>query len=124
MRALAACLERCRLDRLTRHQHVLFRLGELIAWAETAAVFAERVSQKPTRAIALGVPARQALSRICARQAALKVGTDAIHWLVGAGQIDPNLAGALNLAAIYAAQTGLVADMDLAAAQLNESFAT
>jgi alkylation response protein AidB-like acyl-CoA dehydrogenase len=124
MRALAACLERCRLDRLTRHQHVLFRLGELIAWAETAAVFAERVSQKPTRAIALGVPARQALSRICARQAALKVGTDAIHWLVGAGQTDPNLAGALNLAAIYAAQTGLVADMDLAAAQLNESFAT
>ena len=31
-------LERCRLDRLTRNQHLLFRLGELIAYAETAAI--------------------------------------------------------------------------------------
>ena len=31
LRALAVILERCRLDRLTRNQHVLFRLGELIA---------------------------------------------------------------------------------------------
>ena len=44
MRALAVILERARVDRLTRNQHVLFRLGELVAWAETAAVFAERVT--------------------------------------------------------------------------------
>ncbi|NTV65608.1 MAG: acyl-CoA dehydrogenase, partial [Oscillochloris sp.] len=44
LRALAALLERCRLDRLTRNQHILFRLGELISWGETAAIFAERAA--------------------------------------------------------------------------------
>src|SRR5450759_1819292 len=49
LRALAAILERCRLDRLTRNQHILFRLGELIAHAETAAIFAERALPSPVR---------------------------------------------------------------------------
>ena len=47
MRALAVLLERARIDRLTRNQHILFRLGELIAFAETAAVFAERAVNQP-----------------------------------------------------------------------------
>jgi alkylation response protein AidB-like acyl-CoA dehydrogenase len=122
MRALAVILERCRLDRLTRQQHVLFRLGELIAYAETAAAFAERVMQKPTEAIPLVIPARQALSRIHARQSALKVATDGLRWTTGAGQTDPNLAASINLPAIYQAQAGLLADMDFAAEQLNETF--
>jgi hypothetical protein len=42
-------LERCRIDRLTRNQHILFRLGELIAYTETAAVFAETRHQPPHR---------------------------------------------------------------------------
>ena len=54
MRALAAMLERCRIERLTRNQHVLFRLGELIAWAETAAIFAERAARTSDHAINLG----------------------------------------------------------------------
>ncbi|MCP4426265.1 MAG: acyl-CoA dehydrogenase [Chloroflexi bacterium] len=122
LRALAVILERCRLDRLTRQQHVLFRLGELIAYAETAAVFAERVRQKPTEAIPLDIAARQALSRIHARDAALKVAADGLRWTTGAGQTDPNLAASLNLPAIYQAQTGLMADMDFAAEQLNLVF--
>ncbi len=36
-RRMAAVLEACRVGRLTRNQHVLLRLGELIAWAECAA---------------------------------------------------------------------------------------
>ena len=64
MRALAVILERCRLDRLTRNQHILFRLGELITFAETAAIFAERVTQKPTEAIPLDCATRQAMARI------------------------------------------------------------
>ena len=122
MRALAVILERCRIDRLTRNQHVLFRLGELIAWAETAAIFAERVVDKPTEAIALAIPVRQALARIYARQAALKVAADGLQWAIGAGQTDPNLANSLNLPAIYQAQTGMVADMDCAADELNKAF--
>ncbi len=122
LRALAALLERCRLDKLTRNQHVLFRLGELIAWTETAAVFAERVSQKPTEALALGVPARQALARVYARQAALKVAADGLGLAIGAGQTDPDLGRALGLPAIYMIQAGQIADMDLAAGELNKAF--
>lgn len=122
LRALAAVLERARLDKLTRNQHILFRLGELIAFAEGAAVFAERVSAKPTEAVPLSVPARQALARIFARRAALKVAAEGLAWLVGAGQTDPNLAATLYLPQIYAAQAGLIADMDFAAVQLNAAF--
>lgn len=122
LRALAVILERCRIDRLTRNQHVLFRLGELIAYAETAAIFSERVASHPTRAIPLDVPTRQAMARIHAREAALKIGAEGLHWAIGAGQTDPNLAGSLNLPAIYQAQVGLIDDMDLVAAKLNAAF--
>ena len=123
MRALAVILERCHLNRLTRNQHVLFRLGELITWAETAAIFAERVADKPTEAINLDIPTRQALSRIHSREAALKVATQGLCWAMGAGQTDPNLVQSLDLPGIYAAQTGLVEDMNYAAQKLNEAFA-
>ena len=123
MRALAVILERCRLDRLTRNQHLLFRLGEMIAYVETAAIFAERVVNKPTEAINLDIPTRQALARIHGRDAALKVATDGLHWTIGAGQTDPNLAQSLDLPGIYAAQDGLFADMDFVAEQLVKVFA-
>lgn len=122
LRALAVVLERCRLDRLTRSQHVLFRLGELIAWAETAAVFSERVVDAPSEASPLDCPARQALARVYARQAALKVAADGLQWTTGAGQSDPNLAASLQLPLVYGAQAGLLADMDFAAAELNRTF--
>lgn len=122
LRALATIMERCRIDRLTRNQHVLFRLGELVAWAETAAIFSERVTAKPTEAIPLDVPTRQTLARIYGRQAALKVAADGLQWAIGAGQSDPNLANSLNLPAIYQAQAGLIADMDCAAEALVRAF--
>ncbi len=122
MHALAVIMERCRVDRLTRNQHILFRLGELIAYAETAAIFAERVVSHPTEAIALDVPTRQALARIHARDAALKVAADGLRWTIGAGQSDPDLAAKLNLQAIYEAQAGLIEDMDYARERLNKAF--
>ncbi len=122
LRALACLLERTRLDRLTRNQHILFTLGDLIASAETAAIFAERVVSAPTRAIRLAVPVRQALARIYAREAALHVACDGLRWATGAGQSDNHLADALQLPAVYAAQTGLISDMDFVAQKLNEAF--
>ena len=122
LQALATVLERCRIDRLTRNQHVLFRLGEMIAYAETAAVMAERVTAKPTTAIPLDVPTRQAMARLQARDAALKIATDGLRWAIGSGQTDPQLANSLNLPAIYQAQVGAVEDMDFVAARLNEAF--
>ncbi len=120
--ALAVVLERCRIDRLTRNQHILFRLGELIAYAETAAVFSETVTSHPTEGIALDVPTRQAMARIHAREAALKVAADGLHWAIGAGQSDPELASSLGLPAIYEAQAGLIDDMNFVAQKLNEAF--
>ncbi len=100
----------------------MFRLGELIAYVETAVIFSERVVDKPTEAIRLDVPTRQAMARIHARDAALKVATDGLRWAIGVGQTDPNLANSLNLPAIYQAQAGLVEDMDFVAAALNKAF--
>jgi alkylation response protein AidB-like acyl-CoA dehydrogenase len=122
LRALAALMEQARLDRLTRNQHILFRLGEWIAWAEAAAIFAERVADKPTEGIALDIPTRQALSRIHARQAALKLASEGLAWLIGAGQTNMNLGREINSVAIYAAQMGQIADMDFAAEQLTKAF--
>ncbi|NNL65394.1 MAG: acyl-CoA dehydrogenase, partial [Myxococcales bacterium] len=42
--SLAVVLEACRVARLTRNQHVLFRLGELITFAECAESFAKRAA--------------------------------------------------------------------------------
>ncbi|MGE5222612.1 MAG: acyl-CoA dehydrogenase family protein [Omnitrophica WOR_2 bacterium] len=122
MEALAIILERSRLDRLTRSQHLLFRMGELISMAETAAVFSERVVEKPTEAIALDILTRQALSRIYAREAALKIGMEGLRWAVAAGQTDAHLPESLHLPAIYQAQSGLLADMDCVVEKLNQVF--
>jgi acyl-CoA dehydrogenase len=122
LRAVAVILERARIDRLTRNQHILFRLGELIAFAETAAVFAERAVNQPSDAIPFSPETQQAMSRIHARDAALKVAADGLRWAIGAGQTDPNLANSLNLPAIYAAQAGLLEDMDFVGKKLVEAY--
>ena len=120
--ALAELLEACRLARLTRHQHVLLRLGRLAALVEGAGAFARRAAAAradtlfPKASHRFGPEALAAMSRVSARQTALEVASEAIRWVVGAGSGD---AGALDeqmsLPAIHAAQAGLVADMDLVA---------
>jgi alkylation response protein AidB-like acyl-CoA dehydrogenase len=122
LRALAALLERCRLDRLTRNQHVLFRLGELCAQAETAAVFAERASARPTTASGLDASVTRALARISSREAAQRVATEGMRWAVGAGQNDPDLPRTLNVDGALRAQAGLIEDMDFAAGELAKAF--
>jgi len=122
MRALAALLERARLDRLTRNQHVLFRLGELIAHAETAAMFAERAAASPSNVSGLEPATLRAMARLHARDAFLKVATEGLRWGIGAGQTDPGLASALGLEAALAAQAGLVEDMDGVAKDLVRAY--
>jgi alkylation response protein AidB-like acyl-CoA dehydrogenase len=123
LQALAQVLERARTERLTRNQHVLFRLGELIAWAEGARAMSRRaalaiqdgLSEKAFRRF--DAPALAAISRVFAREAALKVGTDGLRWVCGAqGKGDVReFEAKLNLSAIHAAQAGLPADMDFVA---------
>jgi alkylation response protein AidB-like acyl-CoA dehydrogenase len=120
--ALAALLEQCRTRRLTRHQHILFRIGEIIAWVESAAV----LSKKAARAIdgklhdkadaSFNAEGYAALSRVFASEAAMKVGQDGLRWVLGADGLDSTDISAfkqrLHLDDIYQQQSGLIADMD------------
>jgi len=113
--ALASVLEACRAGRLTRNQHVLLRLGELIAAAEGAGCFAGRAAaalddELPEKADhRFDGTALAAMSRVFARDAALRVACDGPRWVIGAGGTFP---GGLWLDAACAAQEGLIADMD------------
>jgi alkylation response protein AidB-like acyl-CoA dehydrogenase len=125
LHALAEIMEKARVARLTRFQHILLRLGELIAYAECAGSLARRaalmadnkLNEKANRrfdAIALA-----AISRIFAREAALKVGEEGLRWVIGAGGVSNTDLSAfetiLGLPAIHQAQAGLIADMDYVA---------
>lgn len=122
LHALADLLERARERRLTRNQHIQFRIGELIAFGETAATFAKRAA----RALEDDLPEKAnnrfeagdlgVLSRIFAREAAVKIGLDGLRWILGADQLSESEIRAfeqkMNFTAIYQAQTGMVEDMD------------
>jgi alkylation response protein AidB-like acyl-CoA dehydrogenase len=120
--ALAELLERCRAGKLTRHQHILFRLGALIAQAEGAAALARRAQRAATKQLhakavrTLRANALAATSRVCARGAALTVATEGVRLVVGAdgGELG-DLEQRLGLVAIYRAQGGLLADMQAVA---------
>ncbi len=125
LHAMAEIMERARTARLTRHQHILLRLGELIAYAECAASLANRAVRAAERKLhekantRFDATAMAALARIFAREAALKVGEDGLRWTAAAGGLkDSEIASfetGLNLPAIRRAQIGLMADMDFIA---------
>ncbi len=112
-------LEACREGRLTRNQHVLLRLGELIAFVEGAAALANRAAraaggelgEKSDRRFT--ADALAAMSRVNAREVAQAVADEGVRWVVGAGGGDAAAIGQrIGVPAIQAAQAGLVADMD------------
>jgi acyl-CoA dehydrogenase len=125
LHALAEVMEKARAGRLTRYQHILLRLGELIAYAEAAATLARRAALMAEGRLnekandRFDAAALAAISRIFAREAALKVAQDGLRWVAGAGGVPdaeiPAFEAALNLQAIHRAQSGLIADMDYVA---------
>jgi len=122
LHALADLLERARVRKLTRNQHIQFRIGELIAFGETAACFATRAS----RALENNLPEKAnnrfeakdlaVLSRIFARDAAMKIGQDGLRWIIGADNLSATEVRAfeeqMNFTAIYHAQSAMIEDMD------------
>jgi len=122
LHALAEVMEKARLGRLTRYQHVLLRLGELIAYAECAASLcrrAARLSEGKAHEKAhrrFDAKALAALSRVFAREAASKVAEEGLRLAVGAGGVsDTDIAAfeaSLGLPAVHGAQAGLISDMD------------
>jgi alkylation response protein AidB-like acyl-CoA dehydrogenase len=120
--ALAGVLERARVARLTRHQHILFRLGELIAWCEGAGAVVRRAvaladgTLDPRAPRRFDAAAMAALARVYAREAARKIAGDGLAHVVGAGGAGDSgcdeLAASLGLPAIQRAQAGQLADLD------------
>ncbi len=120
--ALAVVLEACRVARLTRNQHVLFRLGELITLAECAESFARRaaaamVGDSHEKSLArFDGAALSTMSRVFAREAAQRVGEEGTQWVTGSTTPDSpdisSLLASLPHEAIRKSQAGLLADMD------------
>ncbi len=123
LRALGAIMEECRVQKLTRHQHVTFKLGRLIADAEVAACFAKAAAQqKYSETVRFDRDAWQAMARVFARETALATAVQGLALVLGAADQAGSLAGAMNLEAVQAEQKGNVADMDLVAAKLKQTF--
>lgn len=125
LHALAEVMEKARVARLTRFQHILLRLGELIAYAESAGCLARRAARLAENKLNEKANRRfdatsfAAISRIFARNAALKVGEEGTRWVIGAGGLSATEFAAfetsLKLPAIHQAQAGLISDMDYVA---------
>ena len=125
MHALAEVMEKARVARLTRYQHILLRLGELIAYVESAGSLARRAARSAEGKLhekanrRFDATALAALSRIFARETALKVAEEGLRWIIGAGGVnDAEVAAfetSLGLPAIHRAQSGLISDLDYVA---------
>lgn len=123
--ALAELMEKARVARLTRYQHILLRLGEWIAYAESAGYLARRAARSAENKLhekanrRFDTAALTALSRVFAREAALRVATEGLRWLAGAGGVTetemPAFEASLRIPAVHRAQAGLISDMDFIA---------
>ena len=125
LHALAEVMEKARVGRLTRFQHMLFRIGKWIAYAECAATLARRAALAAEGRLnekandRFDATALAAISRTFAREAALLVAQEGMSYVIGAGGLTeaeiPAFETALGLTAIHRAQAGLIADMDYVA---------
>ncbi len=120
LHGLAEVLEIARIQRLTRHQHILFRLGEWIAHAEGAASMVRRAARaaggklNPKSHPRFAPDSLAALSRVASRDAAMKLVTEGMRWI---GSLIPESEAAalekkLFIPQIHRAQAGLLQDMD------------
>ena len=122
LHALAEVMEKARCARLTRFQHILLRLGELIAYTECAGSLARRAARSADGKLnekantRFDTSALAALARIFAREAAFKVAEEGLRWVTGSGGVsDVEMTAfetSLGLPAIHRAQAGVLADMD------------
>ncbi|MBT4008615.1 MAG: acyl-CoA dehydrogenase [Elusimicrobiaceae bacterium] len=124
LKALAILLEECRAQRLTRHQFVTFKLGELIAEAEVAKTFCEDLGNG---VIAEGskfdVETLKAMARANAKQVAFKIASEGMKLVLGAGQSSSqDLMTKTNFVAIQDLQRGITEDLDTISSKLKEIF--
>ena len=119
LHALAVAMERCRLARLTRNQHVLFRLGELIAWAECSGALAKRASDAIENRLdekadkRFSADALCAMARVMGRETAMKVAMGGMQLVTGAeGGGGAEFTDTMNIEEIIQEQKGAIEDMN------------
>ncbi len=125
LRALSAVLALCHEEKLTQNQAVIFKLGEIIAFAETMLAFCrEAAKEEYSDGVFMDHEGRHALSRIHARHAASYIASEGMRLVMRSAE---NCDGAalvkrLGFDAIAAVQKGGAADMDLASKKLVEVY--
>ncbi|ACC99034.1 Acyl-CoA dehydrogenase domain protein [Elusimicrobium minutum Pei191] len=124
LKALAKVLEECRLQKLTRHQFITFKLGELIANAEVAAVFVKRCAEGiVTEGSRFDIGTLQAMSRVLGRECAFDIATRGLKYVIGAGTGNAaQLSQDVNLVEIEDKMRGTIEDSDIVSAKLKEIF--
>jgi alkylation response protein AidB-like acyl-CoA dehydrogenase len=123
LRALSAVMEECRLNKLTRHQHVTFVLGRLISMAEHSYIFSKAAAaERYSESVKFDKPTYKAMARVFAKNAALEVAIRGSSLVLGAVDKATNLAEKINLAAIEKEQYGIISDMDLISKSLCQVF--
>jgi alkylation response protein AidB-like acyl-CoA dehydrogenase len=124
LRALAYILEECRLQRLTRHQFITFKLGELIANCEVAAALCRTLGAgKIVEGSKFDMDTLKAVCRVNAREAAYDTAARGARLVLGAGSGNAdNMLAQTNFAAIQAKMAGITEDMDKISAKLRDIF--
>ncbi|MDR1123306.1 MAG: acyl-CoA dehydrogenase family protein [Elusimicrobiota bacterium] len=124
LRALAYILEECRLQRLTRHQFITFKLGELIANGEVAAALCRALGAgKIPEGSKFDMDTLKAMCRVNAREVAYDIAARGARLVLGAGAGDANnMLAQTNFAAIQGRMAGITEDMDKVSAKLRELF--
>lgn len=124
LKALAVVLEQCREQKLTRQQYTTFKLGELIAKAEVAMVFAQSAANKGYgEGVKVDRDTLKAMARVCARESAFEIALEGMKLVLGGGTGSAaQLSQAVNLTVIEDLQRGIMDDKDLIAAKLNEVY--
>jgi alkylation response protein AidB-like acyl-CoA dehydrogenase len=124
LRGLGKLLEECRVQRLTRHQYVTFKLGNLIARAETAAAFCRKLGKgEIVEGCKFDMNTLKAMCRVNAKEAAFDIAAQGAKLVLGAGAADSaKLLADTELSVIQSKMHGLTEDMDTVSAKLRELF--
>ncbi len=124
LRALANIFEECKVQRLTRNQHIMMRLGELTTWAETAFVFSLKAAEENySKGVRFDRDTWQAMARSYAKDASIRVATDGIKLIMGYGTGDAgDLETKVFLKDIMTMQKGQKEDRELISEGLKSVF--
>jgi alkylation response protein AidB-like acyl-CoA dehydrogenase len=124
LNGLNVIMERCREQKLTRNQHVSFKLGEFSADVEVSMNFVLDVMEGLNEeTFPYDRETQKAMARVRARDCALKIANQGMSLVMGSGSGDPeSFYRELEMTRILNAQKGRLSDMDLIASKLKEVF--